>query len=155
MEARLAPTLPSLALRALARYPDRVAFCSAGTRLTYEGAASLVGRMQNVMVARGVGRGQRVALLSSNRAEIWCASVAAQALGAATTPLHPMGSLETHMLQLEDADPRILVVDARAFRDRGGELAARCSGLEVLTIGPAEHGADLPRVWPSRAQRTA
>ncbi len=38
----------------------------------------------------------------------------------------------------------MLVVDAAAFRDRGGDLATRAQGLKhVFTMGPANYGTDL------------
>ena len=38
----------------------------------------------------------------------------------------------------------MLVVDGENFRDRGGEIAARATGLKtVFTLGPASYGVDL------------
>src|SRR5260370_38270706 len=38
----------------------------------------------------------------------------------------------------------MLVVDADAFRDRGGDLATRASSLKtIFTLGPANYGVDL------------
>src|SRR5260221_11879596 len=38
----------------------------------------------------------------------------------------------------------MLVIDADTFRDRGGDLAARASGLKhVFTLGPTNYGVDL------------
>ena len=45
---------------------------------------------------------------------------------------------------MEDSEARLLVVDADTFRDRGGELAARATGIEtVFTLGAAGYGSDL------------
>ncbi len=155
MQPHLGPTLPSLALRAFARFPDRPAFCSEAGRVTYTAVADTVGRFQAVLAAWGIGRGHRVALLSANRWESWAAGLAAQALGAATTWLHPLGALEAQLFQLEDAETSLLVVDAAGFGARGGELVARAPGLPVLTLGAAGYGADLLRLAEEAGARTA
>ena len=81
--------------------------------------------------------GTRVAFLTANRADTWCAGVAAQLSRLATTWLHPLGSLDDQLFQLEDSEAQMLVVDGVTFRDRGGELAARATGLKtVFTLGP-------------------
>ncbi len=74
----------------------------------------------------------------------WCAGVAAQLSRLGITWLHPLGSLEDQLFQLEDSEAEMLVIDAAAFRDRGGELAARAGGLKaVFTMGPVGYGIDL------------
>ncbi|MBB4380224.1 long-subunit acyl-CoA synthetase (AMP-forming) [Bradyrhizobium sp. SBR1B] len=82
--------------------------------------------------------GARVAFLTANRADTWCAGVAAQLSRLCITWLHPLGSLEDQLFQLEDSEAEMLVVDAAAFRDRGGELSARATRLKaIFTTGPA------------------
>ena len=131
-------------LRALARYPSRTAFSWPGGSLTYRGATDLIGRMQGVFMRLGLEPGGRVAFLTANRADTWCASVAAQLSRLSITFLHPLGSLEDQLFQLEDSGAQMLIVDAAAFRDRGGDLAAKASGLTtVFTLGPAGYGTDL------------
>ena len=138
------PTVCAQTLRALARYPSRTAFAWPGGSLTYRGATDLIGRMQNVFMALGLPPGTRVAFLTANRADSWCAGVAAQCSRLAVTWLHPLGSLQDQLFQLEDSEAQMLVIDAAAFRDRGGELAARASGVRtVFTLGPADYGLDL------------
>jgi fatty-acyl-CoA synthase len=131
-------------LRALARYPSRTAFSWPGGSLTYQGASDLIGRMQGVFAKLGLAPGARVAFLTANRADTWCAGVAAQLSRLAITWLHPLGSLDDQLFQLEDSEAQMLVVDAATFRDRGGDLAARASGLKtVFTLGAANYGVDL------------
>ena len=137
-------TIGTQTLRALARFPDRVALSWDGGHLTYRGAADLIGRMQRVFADRGLSRGQRVAVLAANRAESWCATVAAQASGLVTTALHGLASLDEQAYQIEDSEADALVVDAATYAARGGELASRAQlGGKVFTIGRAEYGTDL------------
>ena len=135
-------TLGQQTLRALRRYPDRTAFAWDGGRLTYAATADLIGRVQSVLLAQGLARGQCVAILAANRAEAWCAGVAAQACGAATTQLHPRGSMIDHLAQLQDSGAQFLVLDPQGFDQRGAELAERAQA-RVLTLGPAAYGTDL------------
>lgn len=92
----------------------------------------------------GLQPGARAAFLTANRADTWCAGVAAQLSRLGITWLHPLGSLDDQLFQLEDSEAEMLVVDASAFRDRGGELAAKAGRLKaVFTMGPADYGVDL------------
>jgi fatty-acyl-CoA synthase len=138
------PTTGAQTLRALGRYPDRVAFSWPSASLTYRGAIELIGRMQNAFVRLSLPPGSCVAFLTSNRADTWCAGVAAQLSRLAITWLHPLGSLDDQLFQLEDSESQVLVIDADAFRDRGTALAGSASGVKTLfTLGRADYGFNL------------
>ncbi|WP_445489816.1 AMP-binding protein [Rhodopseudomonas sp. RCAM05734] len=138
------PTVGSQTLRALARYPERIAFSWPGGSISYRGTADLIGQFQKVFMSLGAQPGTRVALLTANRADTWCAGVAAQPSRFAISWLHPLGSLQDQIDQIEDAGSEILVIDADTFLLRGGELAARAQGLRhVFTLGRADYGIDL------------
>ncbi|QQS13752.1 MAG: AMP-binding protein [Rhodospirillales bacterium] len=138
------PTGVALTLRALRRFPARTAFAWDDGAITYAGVSALIGRMQAAMAKAGLSHGMRVGFLSANRAEGWCAGIAASGLGLVVTWLHPMGSLADHVDQLEDADMDALVVDTPAYADRGGELAVKVARLgTVFTLGRASYGVDL------------
>ncbi|WP_207538800.1 AMP-binding protein [Sabulicella rubraurantiaca] len=149
------PTFPSLALRALRRRPDRACFVEGGAEVSGGAASDFIGRVQTVLAAQGLGAGDRIALLSPNRWEAWCVGVAAQALGAATTWLHPLGAAEAHRFQIEDSGAKHLVVDAASYGARGAELAASLPGLNLLTVGAHEAGLDLIRAAEEAGSRTA
>ena len=143
-------------LRALARYPERTAFSWPGGSITYRGTTDMIGRMQAVFMQLGFAPGTRVAFLTANRADTWCAGVAAQLARLATTFLHPLGSLDDQLFQLEDSEAQMLVVDGVSFRDRGGELTAKAAGLKtVFTLGPADYGADLLQAIETAGSATA
>jgi len=138
------PTTGAQTLRALARYPDRTAFSWSAGALSYRGATELIGRMQKVLMRLNLPPGGCVAFLTANRADTWCAGVAAQLSQLAITWLHPLGSLDDQLFQIDDSESRVLVVDADAFRDRGGDLAAKAPSLTtVFTLGRANYGIDL------------
>jgi fatty-acyl-CoA synthase len=138
------PAVCEQTLRALAHYPSRTAFSWPGGSISYQGATDLIGRIQRVFMQLGFAPGTRVAFLTANRADTWCAGVAAQLSRLAITWLHPLGSLDDQLFQLEDSDAQMLVIDAATFRDRGGDLAAKAVGVKnVFTLGPAGYGIDL------------
>ena len=150
------PAVCEQTLRALARYPGRTAFSWPGGSITYRGATDMIGRMQSVFMRFGFAPGTRVAYLTANRADTWCAGVAAQLSQLAITWLHPLGSLDDQLFQLEDSEAQMLVVDGVTFRDRGGELAARASSLKtIFTLGPADYGADLLQAIEAAGSATA
>jgi fatty-acyl-CoA synthase len=141
------PSLSALLHSALARHPERTAFVWDGGQISYRGTAELIGRMQAVYAAAGLGRGTRVALLAANQVEAWCAGMAAQASGMVTTWLHQLGSLDDHLFQLRDFGAQVLVLDAAGFADRSAALADGhgAGGVlqQVYTLGPAGFGRDL------------
>ncbi|MFE4694951.1 AMP-binding protein [Streptomyces sp. NPDC056749] len=137
------PTQAGFTLDVLRRHPDRTAFSWDGGALTYAGASDLIGRMQTVFAAHGLRRGDCVAILSGNRVDSWCASIAAQAGGMAITWVLYFASLEDQEHQLRDAGVDVLIVDANRG-ERGGELASRLDHLsKVFTLGPLDFGVDL------------
>ena len=150
------PPVCAQTLRALARYPSRTAFSWPGGSITYQGATDMIGRIQKVFMRLGFAPGTRVALLSANRADSWCAGVAAQLARLAITWLHPLGSLDDQLFQIEDSDAEMLIVDAATFRDRGGDLATKAAGIKtVFTLGAADYGIDLLQAIEQAGHATA
>ena len=141
---RQAPTVVTVTLRALARFPERRAFVWDGGMLSYRATHDLIGRLQAAMAAAGLRKGQTAAFLSANSAITWCAGVAAQGLGLVITWLHPLGSLADHLDVIEDAEADALVIDPLTHAERGGDLANQSPRLTtVLTMGKASFGRDL------------
>lgn len=139
------PSVSALLLRALARYPDRIAFRWDGGELSYRATADQIGRIQAVFAAAGLGRGTRVAVLAGNQVEAWCASQAALCSGMVSTALHQLGSLDDHLFQLQDFGAEVLVADAAYFGARAAELAAKHPMKQVYTLGEADVGRALAR----------
>jgi fatty-acyl-CoA synthase len=120
-----APTGTTMTQRALARFPDRMAFAWDGGSLTYRGARDLIGGLQAAMAAAGLKKGQTAAFLSANSAETWCAGVAAQGLGLVVTWLHPLGALGDHLEVIEDAGATALIVDPKSHAGAAASLPRR------------------------------
>lgn len=131
-------------LRALARYPDNIAFEWDGGAWSYRATHDMIGRFQHVFVREGLRRGDRMVLLSANRADAWSAGIAAQGLGCAISSLHTMASLEDHLFQVSDFQPKAVIIDPHTYAQRGRDLAERLDlSVKVFTLGPADFGMDL------------
>lgn len=141
---QMAPTIGTLLLRSVWQYGDRTAFSWEGGSLSYRAMGDLLGRMQAVYASAGLIRSHRVCLLTGNSAFGWCAGMAALCSGMISTPLHPLGSLEDHLLQIQDFNADVLVVDVSTHRARGEEILAAAPGLRsVFSLGQSDFGSDL------------
>lgn len=137
----------------VARVPDRTAIRTVGdkTRLTWAQYAAAVERTAGVLDGLGVGRGDRVALLSRNRAELAIADVAAIHLGASTIALYVASPPRAIEYVLRDCGPRLLIVEqALQPRLRGVcKDVPRIVTLESLSSLPASPQFDFARTWRS------
>ncbi len=129
------PTDATLALRALRRHPERVAFRWDGGQLTYAETERLIAGIQGELKALGVGPDRNVAILSSNRADAWCTVIATQALGGAVCNLHPLAAVELHEAQINELGPAVVVVDNDSHAVTGDKLAQTCPGPRHLRLG--------------------
>jgi acyl-CoA synthetase (AMP-forming)/AMP-acid ligase II len=75
-------TVASLFLGQARMFPDRIAVVDGARSIPYRELAERSARLAAALASRGVGRGDRVALLSENRAEVLEVFLAAARLGA-------------------------------------------------------------------------
>lgn len=123
-----------LALRALKRYPDRIALIYQDRKITYREVEQRVSRLVQAMKAAGLGRGDGLALLTANRPEAMILVTAAVTMGMRITFLHPLGSEDDHAFILADSEVKALAVDERRFTEKGRSLAARVPALQLFTF---------------------
>ena len=141
-----APTTVQLALAALRQSGDRIVFKSAAGDWTGTATLNMIAALQAELKRQSVRPGGRLAVLGSNRPETWCAGIAAQGLGLCITWLHPLGGIESHIQQLQDFEPDLLVLDVPRFADAGRLLSERIGpALPICTLGASEVGPDLLR----------
>ena len=81
-------TIPGLLAMAAARYAERTAVEDEGTTLRYGELAAMVRRAARALVARGIERGDRVAIWAPNRWEWIVAALATHAVGAVLVPIN-------------------------------------------------------------------
>jgi acyl-CoA synthetase (AMP-forming)/AMP-acid ligase II len=89
-------------------FPDREAAVLGTRRLTYRMLAEEVDRCARALLAVGVGRGDRVATLSTPRPEFLIVFLASLRIGAVWVGLNPVHQLGEHRYRIADCAPRLL-----------------------------------------------
>ncbi len=127
-------TVGSLFVGQVRLYPQRIALEGDGRRWSYAALNDRVNRVASAFSAAGVGRGDRVAILSENRTEYLEAQLACAKLGAiAACQNWRLSATELdHCLGL--VSPTLLLVSPRHATKLAG-LAL--PGMEVVEFGPA------------------
>jgi len=113
-------------------------------KLTFDEISALSNRFANVLVARGLKRGDRIAILLPQRHETGVAHAAAWKAGMISVPLFTLFGEEALEFRLQNSGARAIVTD----RDQLPKLAAIRDRLpELRTIfcadGPADGALDL------------
>ena len=96
----------------------------------------------------GVGRGDRVALLSENRYEWPLTDLAVLGLGAVTVPIYPTLTAQQCRYILENSESKVVVVSSAAQTDKLRGIAGSLTNLKATVRmdpappepGPQEHG---------------
>ena len=124
-------------------------------RVSFDAFHRAVAALAAALAARGVGKGDRVALAMRNLPEWPVAFMAVTALGAIVVPLNAWWTGEELAFALEDSGARLLIADA----DRWARIAPHAAGLPlqgaVVSRGAAD-GAErledligMPASWPA------
>ncbi|MGA9674437.1 MAG: amino acid adenylation domain-containing protein [Mycobacterium sp.] len=108
------------------RTPDALAVTFEGRSRTYRELDEAATRLAHVLAARGVGAGQRVALLLPRSAEAIVAMLAVVKTGAAYVPIDPAVPAARMQFVLNDAAPVAAVTTT--------ELRSRLDGHDLLII---------------------
>jgi fatty-acyl-CoA synthase len=118
--------------------PDVAALRFEKRTLTYRDLDARVDRLAGALAARGLGAGDRLAVLSPNSVEVWETYLAGVRLGAAVVPVNFRLAVPEVAHILADSAPRVLVVDGSLAAVAAPALAA--AGLPdvlVLVTGDA------------------
>jgi crotonobetaine/carnitine-CoA ligase len=116
MEQDLAPrgrTLPGLLARAAQRFGDRPAAVFAGAQWSHRDALSIAARRGAALRAAGVARGDRVAILSGNRAEMLETFLGCGWIGAIAVPINTAAMRPQIEHYVADSGARLLVAEPR------------------------------------------
>jgi acyl-CoA synthetase (AMP-forming)/AMP-acid ligase II len=108
--------------------PDAEALKGGGRRYTYAQLNAAVDRAARALVAAGVGRGDRVATLSTPHPDFWILFLATASVGAIWLGLNPRYSREELAYVVGDADPSLILGRTRiGDRDFTADLGALAS----------------------------
>lgn len=140
-----ADTLPELLARAAAAAPDAPALRYRDERLSYGDWERAAARLAGAMAARGVRRGDVVALLLPSTPLYPVAYLAAARLGAVTTGINVRYRRAELAHILERAEPRLLIA---VDRWHGADFRAMCpTDVATVWLDAAEiRGGTLPLV---------
>ncbi len=127
------------------RFPDNTALVyvdgiNDDHALTYREVNEVANRIANLLIATGVAKGQRVALLMGNGP--WSVSIdfACAKAGFIRVPLNGRLSLAEHERMLEETQVKVLIHD-ETLAGRAEELVARLPSVDVFGVGtPAVGG---------------
>jgi fatty-acyl-CoA synthase len=137
------PTFCDLALAALRRWPQRVAFVSEAGPVSYAGVTARVSQFAQVLRRRGIRRGSGVVLLTGNVPEYFSMLLAVTALGGRVTPLHPLGSAEDHAFIIEDSESCLYAFNPALFDDHSAAVLEHlASPPDVVALGPSSWAED-------------
>ena len=138
-------SIPALFAAQVARTPDAPALSCGGRTLTYRELDAASDRFAHMLVANGIGPGQRVVLFLPRSAEAIVSILAVLKTGAAYVPIDPAAPSARMRLVLGDAEPVAAITTA--------ELGERLAGAGLRIIDArgvcepaelAEPGAALP-----------
>ncbi|WP_250405539.1 amino acid adenylation domain-containing protein, partial [Streptomyces cellostaticus] len=125
-------TLPELFQAQVGRTPDALALVGGGVELTYAELGVRVRRLMHGLTSRGIGRGDRVALLLDDWIDQISLTVALVHVGAAYVPLDRRSPAARLELVLGDSRSTAVVVDRTTCALLpGGYLR---NGLDVLRV---------------------
>jgi acyl-CoA synthetase (AMP-forming)/AMP-acid ligase II len=144
-----------LVRRGAERFGTRTAVVFEDRSLTYREVDEAANRFAGVLAGRGVGKGDRVALLAGNN--LWSISLdfACLKAGIVRVPLNPRLSLPEHRQMVEETGAR-LVVHTPELEDRAGALQMAVPELDALGMGgPGAGGCPDLLVEASRMPATA
>ena len=147
------PDLPRLGdyLRHWARHrPEREAAVLDDLRLSYAALSERVAAASKAMLAAGVSRGDRVAMLTPPHPEFLIAMLAAGDIGAIWLGMHPRYRLPEMHHVVAAARPQLLLafseIDGRPYGDELAELAATHPCVaRMVCIGEASPGGQSLR----------
>lgn len=131
-----------LLVTALRRSRNRPALVVGDQELTGGELAARISSHAQALTALGMTPGRSVALLSPNRPEVLVQTGAAMVNALRATPLGIANSLDEMAFVINDAEIEFLVYDP-VFEERAVGLKERRPDLQLVSLGPSEHGTDV------------
>ena len=119
-----------------------------GGRLSYAQLAAEVDRYARALLARGLRRGDRLAMLAAPSVDFWIVFHAAASIGVTWLGVNPRYQARDFEHMLADSEPALLVVMSPFDgRDYCEELAAIAPGARMVCHGEPSAGAVLREVF--------
>ncbi|MCV7056719.1 non-ribosomal peptide synthetase [Mycolicibacterium gilvum] len=143
LPSRAPATIPAMFAAQVARDPHAVALTCGTRSWTYEELDDITTRFAELLCVRGIGPGERVALLMPRTAEAIMAILAVLKTGAAYVPIDPAAPDARMRLVLGDAAPAAAITTS--------ELASRLDGqgLQIVDADEILSGSESPVSMPT------
>jgi len=110
------------------RYPERAAFLEGERTLTYAEARRLSQRVALALMAAGIGRDTKVAVLSENETTAFCCVLGILRAGAVWQAVNARNAVPDTISQMQDFDTAFVIYHS-SFEDRLAEMRAQCPGI--------------------------
>lgn len=123
---------------AAARYPERTALVDGERRFIYAEWDERVNAAANALQSLGVGKGDVVVQVTKNREENCAIHMACQKIGAVNTPINFRWAAGEIRYCVEDATPRVVVLEAATAETVLSLKDELASATEFLFIGEGE-----------------
>jgi amino acid adenylation domain-containing protein len=139
-----------------ARLPAKVALVSDGERHTYAALLARAEQMARLLQARGVQRGDRVALFLDNGPEMVAGVFATLRIGAVFMPVNPLTKQDKLAYLLKDSRASALLTHAALRGIWQGALGASPTVHTCVVASRATDAGALPErclAWPASAER--
>lgn len=137
------PLMPDLIIDGLNHYDERPCLYLGDTVVTYAQLRERTSQYVQALKSIGLGVGSRIAVISGNRPEVLYNMAASSLTGCCMTALHPLGSLDDHAFNLNDAGIETLIYDPVGFEQRAQALKGKVPGLKnLLAFGTSTVGQD-------------
>ena len=122
------------------RYGDREAVVDGERRFSFREVHRRTNRLANALVALGCQRGDRIAQLLPNRAEVVEVAIGTSKAGCGRVALNTRHTGPEHAFILNDSGTAVLIVD-HSFRELVPALREQCPGLRhVIGVGWKDAG---------------
>ncbi len=113
-------SLPEMFRAQVERTPDATAIVFHGTSVTYREFDAYSNQLANLLIARGVAKGDLVGVLMDRSIEMMIGLYAVLKAGAAYVPMDPAYPAHRLEMMAEDAEPKVILTES----DRAAQLAA-------------------------------
>ncbi len=124
-------TLGDICRKSSLAWPDRTALVFENNRLTYRQLDERVNRLANALLAKGVGKNDRLAVLAENTHTYLEIYFAASKMGISTMPLNFRLSDNEIQLIINDSEATVLFV-GDGYETRGKGLMRDCENIRFL-----------------------
>jgi len=116
--------------------PDRIALASEYETITYAELEHRIRKLATAFSNLGVSRGDRVALITTPRADAYTIFLALNAIGAIWVGVNPVYQYAEMEYAIKDAKPRLLIFVAdfqgREYRHEAEQLKMNCDSVEHI-----------------------